>query len=266
MKMKCVRKFFVGAMAIAMITGFAGTALSGDVLSKVKNEGKLVVGTSADYPPYESVDASGKFVGFDMDLIREIGKRMGVEVVIKDMGFDTLITALQAKKIDAVVAAMQYSPERDKKVDFSDVYRKISDALLVKSDSTIELNSMSDMAGYKVAAQTGTIQEQWMQKNLVKTGKMKKDQAFSYERVDNAALDVVAGRVDVLFIQSDPAAKLIEKGKLKIALVSTETVVAGQCIALPEGEKGLQAEFNKHIGEMKSDGTIAKITKQHGLK
>ena len=191
---------------------------------------------------------------------------MGVKVVIKDMGFDTLITALQAKKINAVVAAMQYSPERDKKVDFSNVYRKISDAFLVKSDSAIELKSAADIASYRVGAQTGTIQEKWMLNNLVDTGKMKKDQAFSYERVDNAALDVVAGRLDVLFIQSDPAAKLIEKGKLKIALISTETVLSGQCIAVPEGASGLQAEFNKYIDEMKADGTIAKITAKHGLK
>lgn len=266
MKSQSTLRFFALCMGLVMAIAVNTSVFADDVLSTIKKEGKLVVGTSADYPPYESVDASGNFIGFDMDLIREIGKRMGVKVVIKDMGFDTLITALQAKKINAVVAAMQYSPERDKKVDFSNVYRKISDAFLVKSDSTIELKSVGDIAPYKVGAQTGTIQEKWMLTNLIETGKMKKDQAFSYERVDNAALDVVAGRLDVLFIQSDPAAKLIENGKLKIALVSTETVVSGQCIAVPEGASGLQAEFNKYIDEMKADGTIAKITKKHGLK
>jgi polar amino acid transport system substrate-binding protein len=266
MTLKSLPKIIVAAITLTMVVGLCSSALADDVLSKIKKEGKLVVGTSADYPPYESVDIAGKFVGFDMDLVREIGKRMGVEVVIKDMGFDTLITALQAKKINAVVAAMQYSPERDEKVDFSDVYRKISDAFLVKSDSAIELKAATDIAAYKVGAQTGTIQEKWMHTNLVDTGKMKKNQAFSYERVDNAAMDVAAGRIDVLFIQSDPAAKLIEKGKLKIALVSTETVVAGQCIAIPEGEKTLQAELNKYIAEMKADGTMAKITAKHGLK
>jgi len=256
----------ISVFIIGLVMAITTTASADDVLSTVIKNGTLIVGTSADYPPYESIDASNNFVGFDMDLIREIGKRMGVKVVIKDMGFDTLITALQAKKINAIVAAMQYSPERDKKVDFSNVYREISDAFLVKSDSTIKLKSAEDIAPYKVGAQTGTIQEKWMLKNLVDTGKMKKDQAFSYERVDNAALDVIAGRLDVLFIQTDPAVKLIENGKLKIALISTKTVTAGQCIAVPEGASNLQAEFNKYIDEMKGDGTIAKITEKHGLK
>ena len=266
MKVKAVKRIAIVAVAVMTVMGAAGASLAGDLLQSVKERGKLIVGTSADYPPYESVDASGNFVGFDMDIIREIGKRMGVKVVIKDMGFDTLITALQAKKIDAVIAAMQYSPERDEKVDFSIVYRKISDAFLVKADSPITLNSPEDIAAYKVASQTGTIQEKWMLKNLVDTGKMKKNQAFSYERVDNAAMDVAAGRIDVLFIQSDPAESLAEKSGLKIALISKETVVAGQCIAVPEGEKGLKAEFDKLIEAMRADGTIQKITDKHGLK
>lgn len=264
--MKLVKRLAVVSLVAMLVLGSAGAALAGNLLQSVKERGKLVVGTSADYPPYESVDAAGNFVGFDMDVIREIGKRMGVEVEIKDMGFDTLITALEAKKIDAVIAAMQYSPERDEKVDFSIVYRKISDAFLVKGDSPITLQKPEDIAAYKVAAQTGTIQEKWMLTNLVDTGKMKKEQAFSYERVDNAAMDVAAGRVDVLFIQSDPAEKVAEKSGLKIALISKETVVAGQCIAVPEGEKGLKAEFDKLIEAMQADGTIQAITAKHGLK
>ncbi len=251
---------------VALLVAGLCTPVQADLLQQIKDSGKMTVGTSADYPPYESVDAGGQFVGFDMDLIREIGKRLGVKVIIKDMGFDTLITALQAKKIDAVIAAMQYSPERDKKVDFSNVYRKISDAFLVKADSSIVLEKPADIAAYKVAAQTGTIQEKWMLTNLVDAGKMKKNQAFSYERVDNAAMDVAAGRVDVLFIQSDPAEKLAKKSGLKIALISKETIVAGQCIAIPEGEKALKAELDKLIAEMQADGSIQKITDKYGLK
>jgi len=265
MRYPLIKQIVRFVLAALLVTGWC-TVAQADLLQQIKDSGKMTVGTSADYPPYESVDAGGQFVGFDMDLIREIGKRMGVKVVIKDMGFDTLITALQAKKIDAVIAAMQYSPERDKKVDFSDVYRKISDAFLVKADSAIVLAEPADIAAYKVAAQTGTIQEKWMLTNLVDTGKMKKDQAFSYERVDNAAMDVAAGRVDVLFIQSDPAAKLAEKSGLKIALISQETIVAGQCIAIPEGETALKAELDKLIAAMKADGTIQKITAKYGLK
>ena len=75
-------------------------------LAEIQAAGKLVVGTSADYPPYESIDADGNFVGFDMDLARAVGEKLGVEVEIQDMPFDTLIASVQEGKIDAIIAAM----------------------------------------------------------------------------------------------------------------------------------------------------------------
>lgn len=248
-----------------MIAGSFSPALAGDVLSSIKSKGEMVVGTSADYPPYESKDKNDNFVGFDMDLIREVGKRMGVKVKIVDMGFDTLIAALQKKKVDLVIAAMQATPERDKKIDFSNVYHEIKDAFLVKAGSGIKMAKAMDAAGKKIAVQTGSIQEKWVKKNLVEPGKTKKEDVFSYERVDAAAMDVGAGRVDILFIVSDPAKAHAKKSKLEIALITTETVAGGQSIAMPEGEKALKAEIDKVLGEMKKDGSLAKLIAAHGL-
>lgn len=242
-----------------------GSAASADVLDTVKSKGVLTIGTSADYPPYEYKDESDKFVGFDMELITEVARRMGVEAKIMDMGFDTLIAALQNKKVDAVIAAMQATAERDEKVDFSEVYHNISDAFLVKAGSGITMSSPYDAAGLKIAVQTGTIQEKWVQKNLVEAGKTKAEDVFSYERVDNAAMDVGAGRVDVLFIISDPAKKHAEKAGLEIALITTETVAGGQSIAVPEGEKALKTAIDKAIADIKADGTMKKLMDKYGL-
>ncbi|WP_052514734.1 ABC transporter substrate-binding protein [Dethiosulfatarculus sandiegensis] len=255
----CLKKSILMLCALSFLMAPAYALAGDDVLAKVKKSGKLIVGTSADYPPYEAVDADNKFVGFDMDLIREVAKRMGIKVEIKDMGFDSLITALQAKKIDAVIAAMQATPARKKKVDFSTVYHKIKDAFLVKKGSKIKLNSPHDAAPYKVASQTGTIQEKWVKTNLIDTGKMDKDRYFSYERVDNAAMDVANGRVEVLFIIADPAKKLAQKAGLDIALVTGETVGGGQSIALPKGADALKAEIDKAIESIKADGTLKKL-------
>lgn len=258
--MKRTQKLWVAISLLSLLFLVCGSSLVwADQLSEVQKRGKLIVGTSADYPPYESVDDKGAFVGFDMDLVREVAKRIGVEVEIKDMAFDSLIAALQQKKIDAVIAAMQGTPEREKKVDFSIIYHDIKDALLVKGDSDITLKSASDMAGHKVAVQTGTIQEKWARENLVKPGKVKEEDLLVYERVDNAAMDLSAGRVDILFIISDPAKKLAEKMGLKIGLVTGETVGAGQCIAVPEGEKALKAEIDKAIEAMKADGKLKEL-------
>jgi polar amino acid transport system substrate-binding protein len=228
-------------------------------LETVKERGVLVVGTSADYPPYESVDEAGAFVGFDMDLIREIGKRMGVEVEIKDMAFDALIAAVQAKKVDVVIAAMQYSPERDEKVDFSIPYHFQKDAFMVAGESVVEMAAPADAAGHSIGVQTGTLQEQWVMDNLVATGKMTEDQLFRYERVDQGALDVAAGRVDILFINADPAKELADKMGLKLVLVTSETVVGGQSVALPEGELGFKAELDSIITQLQNEGVVEQM-------
>lgn len=228
-------------------------------------EDTIVVGTSADYPPYEYIDDAGQFVGFDMDLVRAIGEKIGKKVKIVDMGFDTLIAGLQEKKIDVVIAAMQASEERKQKVDFSISYHDIKDAILVKADSAIEIASVHDIARYKVASQTGTIQEKWIQDNLVKTGKLPAENYFSYERVDNAAMDIKAGRVDVLHIIADPATSLAEKNDLKIALITTETVSAGQSLAVTKGNTELLNAINKAIEALKTDGTLKKLMDQYKL-
>jgi polar amino acid transport system substrate-binding protein len=245
---------------------FGFLLMLGLCMATVANAGDtIVVGTSADYPPYEFTDATGAFVGFDMDLVRAIGDKIGKKVKIVDMGFDTLIAGLQNKKIDVVIAAMQASDERREKVDFSITYHDIKDALLVKADSGIELKSIHDLAGYKVASQTGTIQEKWIQENLIKTGKLAAENYFSYERVDNAAMDIKAGRVDVLHIIADPAISLAEKNSLKIALITTEAVSAGQSLAVTKGNTELLAEINKAIEALKADGSLKKLMDKYKL-
>lgn len=234
-------------------------------LDVVQERGTLIVGTSADYPPYESVDEQGNFVGFDMDLIREIGDRLGVDVEIQDMPFDSLIAALQEGKVDAVIAAMQYSPERDEKVDFTNPYHDTKDAFLVNEGSDIQLDSPMDAAGYDIAVQTGTIQETWVQENLVDEGLTKPDQVFAYERVDNAALDLAAGRVDILFIVADPAQELADQMGLEVALITTETVSGGQSIALPEGDTKFKERLDQIITELREDGTVEELQDKWGI-
>jgi polar amino acid transport system substrate-binding protein len=232
-------------------------------LGEIKARGTLIVGTSADYPPYESNEGE-EFVGFDMDLIREIGKRMGVKVEIRDMAFDGLIAAVQEKKVDVVIAAMQASPERLEQVDFSDPYHFQKDAYIVAGDSTLTFAGPKDAAGKKIGVQTGTLQEDWVLKNLVALGTTE-DMIFRYERVDQGALDVKAGRIDILFINADPAAQLAQELGLKVALVTAETVSAGQAIAMPKGEASLLAEINRILAEMEKDGATQALQDKHGI-
>ncbi len=234
-------------------------------LAQIRAAGKLVVGTSADYPPYESIDANGNFVGFDMDLIRAIGEKLGVEVEIRDMPFDSLIASLQEGKIDAVIAAMQATAERDEKVDFTIPYRMTKDAFIGAGDSTIIMTKPEDAAGLIIGVQTGTVQEGWIQKNLVATGLTPADKVFSYERADQAALDLASGRLQLVLMDAEPALELAQKNNLKVLLVTETTAEGGKSIAIPEGASDLKAELDGIIQGLIDDGTIKALEEKHGL-
>jgi polar amino acid transport system substrate-binding protein len=252
-------------VARAASSDAAAVPVDAGLLGKIKEEGKIVFGTSADYPPYESIDADGKFVGYDMDLARAIGEKLGVEVEIQDMPFDSLIAAVQEGKIDAVIAAMQATPERDETVDFSISYRPTKDAFLGAVDTTIAMEKGEDAAGYSIGAQTGTVQEKWVQEFLVGGGLTPADKAFSYERADQGALDVANGRIDLLLIDAEPAMDLAEKVGLKVVLITESTADAGKAIAIPQGEIALKAELDKILQTFAEDGTIQKIQEANGL-
>jgi polar amino acid transport system substrate-binding protein len=254
----------VVVLVLSLVLASCGGGEPADKLAAIKKAGKLVVGTSADYPPYESKDEAGNFVGFDMDLIREVAKRLGVTAEIQDMGFDTLITGVQEGKVDAVIAAMQGTAARDEQVDFSTPYNWQKDAFIVAGDSPIVMNTPQDAAGHTIGVQTGTVQETWVLDNLVPLGTTE-DQIFRYERVDQGALDVGNGRIEMLFINAAPAAELAAKEGLKLALVTSDTVAAGQAIAIMNGETTLKAEIDKILAAMVADGTIQKLKDQYGI-
>ena len=242
-----------------------GEAAADNLLTQIQAKGKLVVGTSADYPPYESIDAEGKFVGFDMDLIRAVGEKLGVEVEIQDLPFDTLIAGVQEGKIDAIIAAMQATPEREEMVDFSIPYRPTKDAFLGKGDTAIVIAKAEDAAGYTIGAQTGTVQEKWIQDNLVDKGLTPADKVFSYERADQAALDLGNGRLELLLMDAEPAMSLADQSGLKLLLVTSDTTTGGKSIAIPDGSAELKAELDKIIQGLIDDGTVQKIQEANGL-
>ena len=243
----------------------APAAAEGGKLAEIQAAGKLVVGTSADYAPYESIDESGAFVGYDMDLIRAIGEKLGVEVEIQDMPFDSLIAAVQGGKIDAVIAAMQATAERDEQVDFTIPYRMTKDAFVATGDSTLVIEKPEDAAGKSIGAQTGTVQESWIQDTLVATGLTPADQVFSYERADQAALDVANGRIELLLMDAEPSIALAEETGLKILLITELTAEGGKSIAIPDGAADLKAELDRIIQELIDDGTVQRIQEANGL-
>jgi len=259
---KTYKIIIVVLFAVLLVTA-CGPKEPANQLESIKQAGKIVAGTSADYPPFEYVDESGEMVGFDVDLMKEIGKRMGVEMEIVDMPFDSLIAAVQEGKIDISVAAFNYTEERDKTVDFTDAYFYAEDGFLVAEDFAGEINKPEDAANYIVGVQTGSTADGWATENLVDAGLMSADNLFRYERMDQAGLDVKNGRIDVLITDYIPALSLAEGvGGLKVvyhAEVSTGPVN----IIVPEGATELTAALNEIIADMLEDGFIDELSVKH---
>jgi len=249
--------FFVSLLvAVSLVLAGCGTAKAGNHLDAIKEAGVIKVGTSADYPPFESVDASGNKVGFDIELMTEIAKRLDVKLEWVDMPFDSLVAAVQEGKIDASISSFNYSEERDQTVDFSDAYYTSEDAFAVAETFTGSIVNPEDVAAFKVGVQTGTTQDGWLTDTLVAGGKLAEENLFRYDRVDQAMLDLKNGRIDVMMADYIPAQALVTQlGGLKIVyhgVLSTGPIN----IVIPEADAELKQAINEIIKQLQDEGFI----------
>jgi polar amino acid transport system substrate-binding protein len=258
------KAFFAFLLTVVLLFTLAACAPATPAthLEAIKKAGVIKVGTSADYAPFESVDASGNKVGFDIDLMTETAKRLGMKLEWVDMPFDILIAAVQAGKIDMAVSAFNYSEERAQKVDFTDAYFTSEDAFVVGENFTGKINNPEDVAKFKVGAQTGTTQDGWLTDNLVKKNLLPETNLFRYDRVDQAALDLKNGRIDILMADYIPAQSLEKQGGIKIiyhGVLSTGPVN----MVIPKGDKDLGAALNGIIKSLQNEGFIQKLAEKH---
>jgi len=232
-------------------------------LDAIQQAGTIKVGTSADYPPFESVDASGNKIGFDIDLMVEVANRMGVTLEWVDMPFDSLIAAVQEGKIDMAISAFNYSEERDQQIDFSEAYYTSEDSFMVAEGFAGQIAEPEDVASYKVGVQTSTTQDSWLTDNLVTPGLLPEDNIFRYDRVDQAALDLKSGRIDVLMSDYVPA-QALEKQLGGLKIVYHGVLSSGPVnMVIPDGDAELKAELDKIITQLKDEGFIDDLAMKH---
>ncbi|EUJ42380.1 amino acid ABC transporter substrate-binding protein [Listeria riparia FSL S10-1204] len=138
-------------------------------LADIQKRGKLVVGLSADYPPYEfhkTIKGKDTYVGFDISIAKKIAKDMGVDLSISEMDFDSLLPALKTNKIDVIISGMSPTPERLKEVDFSDPYMTVQQKVVIRKEDKDKFQSTTDFHGAKVGAQKQSTQEALAQDEL----------------------------------------------------------------------------------------------------
>lgn len=244
-------------LAVSMVGCGAGSNKNLTALEKIKANGKLVVGTSADYPPYEfhaTIDGKDEIKGFDIDIAQAVADDLGVELEIKDMDFDGLLVALQGDKVDMVFAGMTPTDERKENADFSDIYYEATHRFILRSGEEASVKSFDDLKGMKIGVQKGSIQEGIAKENF--------DEANikSLAKVTDLVLDLKNNKVDAILIEEGVAEINCEKNE---GIAMADFVVTdengGTAIAMKKGETELQTEVNKSISKLKESDKITQF-------
>jgi ABC-type amino acid transport substrate-binding protein len=230
--------------------------------NRIQQSGTLVVGTSADYPPFEYYNQDFQLEGFDIVLIRAIAAQLGLNVEFKNMAFDGLFDALALKQIDAAIAAISVTPERSNMVFFSDLYLASQDAILAQQDSPItEITNLQQLVGMRIGVQQFSVYESWLKTNLVDAGLIPSSDLEVFVEINDAVTDLKAGLLDVVVMDLLPAQQFAAEGGLKI--VGQGLNRQNYAIALPYGTVELQTEINRALGTLRDSGQLDEIAQQY---
>ena len=244
----------VAACAFAVLA-MAGCGSSNNAASSGSGSGAKVlkVGSSIDFAPFEFQDEGQKeYQGFDMDLIRAIGKEMGYDVEIQNLGFDGLIPALQGKNIDAIISGMSINDERKQNVLFSDPYYQSGLTMVVRDNETA-IKSFQDLKGKKVAVQIGT----------TSADEVKKIDGVEIKELNTPAdcfMELKAGGVDAVVNDRPVNDYYITKNNAQGVKALEEKLTAEDyCIAIGKDNKELQQKVNDALKKLKENGEYDKI-------
>ncbi|MDY4223313.1 MAG: transporter substrate-binding domain-containing protein [Candidatus Limivicinus sp.] len=223
------------------------------LLEQIKAKGKLVVGTEAQYAPYEFKDFDANFVGCDMWLAQQIADSLGVELEIVDMSFAGIIPAVQSGQVDLGIAAFTNTPERAEEIDFSDLYETSAQLLIVKTGNADTYSTKEALAGQKVGAQKGTIQSQLIQSALPDS------ELFELEKYPALALEVQNGNIAGLVVDQAVCESLVanSNGELEVSNFefSAEEASFGKSVVIAKGNEDLVAAVNEVVNKVTSDGS-----------
>ncbi len=215
----------------------------------------LVMGTNAAFPPYEFVDENNKVAGIDAEIAAAVAEKLGMTLEIKDMAFDSLITAVSSGSVDIVLAGMTVTEERKESVNFSDTYATGVQVVIVTEDSAIA--SIDDLDGKIIGVQTGTTGDIYCSCSPEEGGYGED----AVRRYDNGALAVAAlmnGQVDCVVIDNEPAKAFVEANE-GLKILETEFAVEDYAAAIAKENTELLEKVNAALAELKAEGKLDEI-------
>ncbi|MFL0554609.1 MULTISPECIES: transporter substrate-binding domain-containing protein [Paenibacillus] len=227
------------------------TQAGGDQTEPAK---KLIVGMSADFPPYEfhikNDQGEDEIVGFDVEIAKEIAKDLGAELEIKDLKFDTLLNELSSGRVDLVISGLSPTPERAEQIDMSQIYYKAEQAVVAREADKDKFSTMESLEGAKIGVQQGSIQEE-MAKEIPNA------KLTSLAKINDIIMQLNSNRVDAAILEGPVAESFVKNVKgLVITDAKPVTEDEGYVIGIKKGNKELLDQVNKTLDRLISAGSI----------
>ncbi len=243
-----MKKFIAVALTMVLSLGvFAGCGSSGDGMTI--EDGKLIMSTNAEFPPYEMTTDDGGFAGIDIEIAQAIANKLGLELVIDDMGFDAALLAVQQGKSDMVMAGVTVDPDRQKVMDFSNSYATGIQVIIVKEGSDITADNFGE---HMIGTQKGTTSDIYCSDDFGS------DHVTTYDSSITAVQALMNGQVDCVVVDNAPAQELV-KANPGLKILETEYVTENYAIGFGKGNTELVEAVNKALAELIADGSIQKI-------
>ena len=224
--------------------------------SQALADGVLTVGTNAEFPPFEYVNDNGEPDGFDIALIKAIGKKLGVTVEVENMEFASLLSST-GSKIDVSIAGMTVTEERKESVDFSDSYYEAVQYVILPEGS--EIATADDLKNKAIGVQLGTTGD-------FIASDIEGATVSQYNKAVDAVNDLINGRVECVIIDKNPALVFEDKFEGQITAIDGAQFAfepEQYAIAMPKGDAAMVEQVNAALAEIKADGTFDKLVKTY---
>ena len=253
-----MKKIISLVMVLVMATAVFSACGSKSSDSKSGGDGKQVLSmaTNAEFPPYEYVEGED-VVGIDVDIAQAIADKLGMELKVDNMNFDSIIPAITSGKDAMGVAGMTVTDERKKNVDFTDSYATGVQVVIVREDSKI--TDVKDLttkgANNTIGVQLGTTGDIYCTSDIQDKGFGKVQQ---FNKGADAVQALVSGKIDCVVIDNQPAKEFVKANK-GLKILDTEYVTEDYAIAVAKDNTELKDKINGALNELKADGTIQKI-------
>lgn len=222
-------------------------------------EGKLIMATNAQFPPYELVsDGEGfngtGFEGIDVEIASAIADKLGLELQIDDMDFDSALVAVQNDAADVMLAGLSYSEERDEVVDFTDSYATGVQVVIVKDGSDVTMDNLGEKMIGTQRGTTGYIYASDTPEN----GGYGEDHVLAYDNGATAVQALMNDQIDAVIIDEAPAKEFVAANE-GLTILPGNWVEEQYCAAVDEGNTALQNAINTALNELMDDGTVDEI-------